>query len=66
MLTVKKYRKEMLKQSKRYVLPLSSYFKIKTGKRNLFWILIDLIILFIPFSTILVVLLVQFILKDEF
>ncbi len=65
MVLLKKYNKEGIKQFKRFALPLSSYMKLKTGKRNPLLIIVDLGILVIPFSTIFVVFLVQFVLKDE-
>jgi len=49
----------------RIILPLTTYYKLKNhGFINPVLFLIDLIILFIPFSTIAVVLLVKYVLND--
>lgn len=48
----------------RIAFPFTTYYKIKNGFRNPILILLDLLILLIPFSTIFVVLLVKFVLND--
>jgi len=48
----------------RIVMPLSTYYKLKTGIANPVLILFDFLILCIPFSTLIVVLMVNYLLDD--
>ncbi len=48
----------------RIILPLSTYYKLKNGIVNPVLILFDLLILCIPFSTVVVVFLVNYVLDD--
>ncbi len=48
----------------RIILPLTTYHKMKRGYIHPMLLLVDLIILTIPFSTVLVILLVKYVLKD--
>jgi hypothetical protein len=48
----------------RIVFPFTTYFKLKYGFRNPVLMLLDLLILLIPFSSIFVMLLVKYVLND--
>jgi hypothetical protein len=48
----------------RIIFPFSTYFKLKYGRVSVLLYTLDLTILVIPFSTVIVVLLVKFVLDD--
>jgi hypothetical protein len=48
----------------RIVFPFTTYYKLKNGFRNPVLILLDLILLFIPFGTVIAVLLVKYKFND--
>ena len=48
----------------RIIFPLTTYHKLKKGFIHPLFIITDLIILMIPFSTIFVVLMVKYVLND--